>query len=131
MAFPSLRPVGRLRPTSSVPRRSAAIAAARVSRASLFLGGLGLVSATFVLMRLFESWRVTPHAASHRIAIFGQRLSYPSANAGAIVMLALAAYGLIVTVIAISGMLRELTASRRHQRRLARHRPRALWDALV
>lgn len=131
MALPSLRPVARLRPRSSVPRESAAIAAARVARASLFLGGLGVVSAVFVLMRLFESWRVTPHAASHRIAIFGQKLSYPSANAGAIVMIALAAYGLTVTVMAISGMFRELVASRRLHRQLTLHHPRALWDALV
>lgn len=112
------RPVGNPAARSDPPPsvggpQPAAIAAARVSRASLLLGGLGLLSAILVLARLFESWHVTPNAASHRISIFGQGLSYPTANAQAIVLLALAALGLIVTVFATSGAVRELAASRR------------------
>jgi Zn-dependent protease with chaperone function len=114
-----------------VGRRHAAVAAARVSRAGLLLGGLGLLSALFVLARLFESWRVTPHAASHRVSIFGQNLTYPTANAGAIVMIVLAAFGLIVTAMAIGESVRELTADRRFRRRLAGQNPRPLRGALV
>jgi hypothetical protein len=59
------------------------------------LGALGLASAIFVLARLLESWRVTPHAASHEIFIFGQRLSYPAANIDAVVIVLLAVLGMV------------------------------------
>ena len=116
---------------SPVGRRDAAIAAARVSRASLVLGLLGLMSALFVLLRLLESWHVTPNAASHRISILGQKLSYPTANAGAIVMIVLAAFGLSVMAMTIVGTVRELAAARRFRRRLAQQDLRPLQDALV
>ena len=93
--------------------RPAATAAARVSGASLLLGGLGLVSAIFVLVRLVESWRVGSGATSHRIEIFGQGLSYPAANVDAGVIVLLAALGSVVTVRAVGGTMREYLASRR------------------
>jgi beta-lactamase regulating signal transducer with metallopeptidase domain len=111
--------------------RPAAIAAARVSRASLILGALGLASAIFVLARLLESWRVTPHAASHQILILGQRLSYPAANIDAVVIVLLAVLGSVVTARALTGALREVQASRRFQRVLARSEPRPLHGALL
>jgi hypothetical protein len=111
--------------------RPAAIAAARVSRASLVLGGLGLASAIFVVARLLESWRVTPQAASHQIVIFGQRLSYPAANLDAVVIVFLAALGTVVTARALTGALRELRASRRFLRHLAQSKPRPLHGALL
>src|SRR5579885_1178818 len=67
----------------------ASTAAARLSRASLVLGGLGLASVIIVLSRLFETWRVSSHAAN-RVSIFGQKLSYPAANFDAIVVMILA-----------------------------------------
>src|SRR5580700_7812865 len=111
--------------------RPAAIAAARVSRASLILGALGLASALFVLARLLESWRVTPHAASHQIVIFGQGLSYPAANIDAVVIVLLAVLGSIVTARALTGALRELRASRRFHRQLAQSKPQPLHGALL
>ena len=111
--------------------KPAATAAARVSRASLLLGGLGLASAIFVVARLLESWRVTSHAASHQISIFGQRLSYPAANVDAIVIVLLAAVGLVVTARALTGAVRELQASRRFDRFLSAERPQALHGALL
>ena len=111
--------------------RPAAIAAARVSRASLILGALGLASAIFVFARLLESWRVTPHTASHQILILGQRLSYPAANIDAVVIVLLAALGAVVTARALTGALREVQASRRFQRVLARSEPRPLHGALL
>ena len=87
--------------------RPAATAAGRVWGASLLLGGLGLMSAVFVLVRLVESWRVGSGATSHRIEIFGQGLSYPAANVNAIVILLLAALGSVVTVRALGGAIRE------------------------
>ncbi len=117
--------------SSGDEERPAAIAAARVSRASLVLGGLGLASAIFVLARLLESWRVTPHAASHRILIFGQTLSYPAANIDAVVILLLAVLGSVVTARALTGALREVQTSRRFDRLLDQSKPRPLHGALL
>jgi BlaR1 peptidase M56 len=117
--------------SSRGPDRPAAIAAARVSRAALVLGGLGLASAMFVLARLLGSWRVTPHAGSHQISIVGQRLSYPAANIDAVVIVLLAALGSIVTARALTGAVRELRASRGFHRDLAQSKPRPLRGALL
>ena len=111
--------------------RPAAIAAARVSRAGLVLGGLGLASAIFVVFRLFESWRVTSRVASHQISVFGQNVSYPAANVDAIVIVLLAALGSVVTAVAVGGAVRELQASRRFHRRLADEDPQPLHGALL
>ncbi len=109
----------------------AAIAATRVSRASLALGGLGLASAIFVVARLFETWRVSAGVASHQISIFGQRLTYPTANVDAIVIMLLAALGSVVTARAVSGAVRELQASRRFHRLLAGQHLEPLHGALL
>jgi hypothetical protein len=109
----------------------AATAAARVSRASLVLGGLGLGSAIFVVARLLESWRVASRAASHQTLIFGQRLSYPAANVDAIVIVLLAALGAVVTARALTGAVRELQASKRLHRLLSGEQPQALHGAVL
>ena len=103
----------------------AGAAANRLHRASLAVGALGLATAAFTLERLLESWRVDPHAgASHTISLLGQKLAYPAANAGAIAVLALAAVGLAVTIIAARAGLREAISSRRLTRQLTdRARP--------
>lgn len=111
--------------------RPASRESTRVSRASLVLGAAGVLAAMFVLARLLESWRVTADAASHRISIFGQGLTYPAANVGAVVMVLLALVGLVVTALAVYGVGRELLAARRLQGRLARRNPRPLRDALI
>ena len=111
--------------------RPAATAAARVSGASLLLGGLGLLSAILVLDRLVESWRVGPGATSHRIEVLGQRLSYPAANVGAVMIVLLAALGSIVTVRALAGTMREYRASRRFFHALSRRQPETLRGAVV
>jgi hypothetical protein len=110
--------------------RPAATAAARVSGASLLLGGLGLVSAIFVLTRLVESWRVGS-GASHRIAVFGQGFSYPAANVDAVVIVLLAALGSIVTARALGGTMREYRASRRFSRALSSRHPETVRGAVV
>lgn len=110
--------------------RPAAVASARVSRAGLALGGLGLGLAAFVTVRLFETWRVSPHAA-HRILILGERLSYPAANADAIVVMILALVGAVVTARALRGAAREARASRRFHRWLLDQDPEPLHGALL
>ncbi len=109
----------------------AATAAARVSRASLGLGALGLGSAIFVLARLLESWHVTSHTAAHQIVILGHRLSYPAANVDAFVIVLLAALGGIVTARALTGAVRELRASGRFCRDLSGEQPAALGGAVL
>jgi BlaR1 peptidase M56 len=110
--------------------RPAAIASARVSRAGLALGGLGLGLAAFVIVRLFETWRVSPRAA-HRISILGERLSYPAANVDAIVVMILALVGGVVTARALRGAVREARVSRRFHRRLLDQDPQPLHGALL
>ena len=115
-----------------VTDRPAAIAAARVSRASLVLGGLGLASAIFVVARLLESWRVTSHAASHQISIFGQKLSYPAANVDADRDRAPGRAGIGRHRPSPNRRgARELQASRRFHRFLSGEQPQALHGALL
>jgi len=111
--------------------KPAAVAAARVSRAGLMLGALGLGCSLFVVARLFETWRLAPDATASHISILGQRLSYPTANADAIVILVLAGAGLAVTALTIVGAIRELAAARRLQRGLAERNPTSVRGALV
>jgi Zn-dependent protease with chaperone function len=87
------------------------------------LGLLGLASFVPVFARLLESWRVSAHAVTHHVSILGQTLSYPAANAGALVVLALALLGGIVAAIALCAIGSELSAARRLARRLAQLDP--------
>jgi hypothetical protein len=127
-------PTGSRSDLSAAPRSAhpAAAAAGRVWTAGFALGGLGLGLSLFVLWRLLLSWRVTPHAAAHDVSILGQRLSYPAANLDAIVILALAAVGLVAVARTVLGSVREIAADRCLRRRLAAvGAPRPLNDALV
>jgi hypothetical protein len=116
---------------STAQDRPAAIAATRVSRASLALGALGLASAIFVIVRLLETWRVGSRAAGHQISILGLSLSYPTANVDAIVIMLLAALGAAVTFLVVRGTVRELAASRRFHYLLGEQVVQALDGALV
>src|SRR6476661_3405258 len=101
------------------PPQPASKAAARIFAMSLLLGVLGLVSAVVVIARLFESWRVAPGPASHGISLFGQRMSYPAANTGAIIITALAGLGLLMVAAAARRAMRELRADREFRRTMA------------
>src|SRR5713226_1293771 len=113
------------------PRRPAAIAAGRAFGVSLLLGVLGTASAVFVITRLFESWRVTVGPASHTISVFGQRLSYPAANTGAVVVTVLAGLGLAMAAAAAWRGARELLADRTFRRTIAARSPLPLDGAWV
>lgn len=104
-------------------RRPAARALALVSQAGLVLGLLGLAAFIPVMIRLLESWRVSPDAVSHRVSILGQRLSYPAANVGALIVLGLALLGGIATATLLFAIGRELRHARRQTRRLAELQP--------
>jgi beta-lactamase regulating signal transducer with metallopeptidase domain len=84
-----------------------------VSRAALLIETLGLALALFSVVRLFLSWRVTPHAASHHISIAGQSVSYPAANVDAVAVLLLSVAGLWVLGVLLRGTAREVIAARR------------------
>ena len=116
---------------SAAPEAPATIAAGRVFGVSMLLGVLGLASALFVITRLFESWRVTAGPAPHLISVFGQQLSYPAANAGAIVVTALAGLGLLMVGAAAWGLARELLADRSFRRALQARSPMPLHGASV
>jgi Zn-dependent protease with chaperone function len=116
---------------ASRPRRPAAAAAERVWAAGTVLWASGLALSVFVIGRLFLTWRVTPHAATHQISLLGQRLSYPVANVDAVIVLALALAGLVVGAMTAWGAIRELAATRTFERRLATQEPRPWKGALV
>ena len=106
-------------------------AAARVSRAGLLLGALGLLASVFVIVRLFEAWHVAPGAASHQISILGVTLAYPAANADAIVILALAVVGFVVIGIAVLAAAQEIAGAIRLDHRLKAARPLQHGEALI
>jgi Zn-dependent protease with chaperone function len=117
---------------AAVPVRPSAMAAsARASRTSLLLGTCGLLSALFIVTRVLESWRVTPTAPSHHVSLFGHRVTYPTANLAAIVVVVLALAGLMVAAAAARGAIREFVADRQFSRRLATLNPRPFGGALV
>lgn len=99
--------------TTSPPPLPAGRVAARTWRAGLALGAAAAATVALVLARLLEGWRLVPTAAAHHVTLLGLRLSYPAANAGAIVVLALAAGGLVVLTIATAAAARELASARR------------------
>jgi BlaR1 peptidase M56 len=111
--------------------RPAAIAASRLGWAEVLLGVLGLASFGFVFLRLFETWRVSPHRVTHHVTILGQPLSYPVANTGAAIIVVLALLGAVVTARTLLGAARELAAARRFERRLAAQRRPHPSGALV
>ena len=117
--------------SGAAPEQRAAIAAIRVARAGTVLGMLGVASALFVIVRLVETWRVTPRTTSHRISIAGQTFSYPVANWAAVVVVLLALSGLLVTALICAGAVREIMAARRFARRMAAQPPVRFADALV
>jgi BlaR1 peptidase M56 len=102
--------------------RRAEVAAARVARAEGLLAVLGLASFGLVLLRLFETWRVSPHRVAHHVVVLGQTLSYPAANLAAIIVVVLALLGAVVTARVVLGAARELAAARRFDRQVAAHR---------
>ena len=105
--------------SATAQRQPAQRAAARLFALNVALGTFALASALFVLTRLLESWRVRSGHAAGVVSIFGQRLSYPVANVGAIVVAALAAVGLLVLVAAARAATRELRADRRFRGAMA------------
>jgi Zn-dependent protease with chaperone function len=116
---------------ASRPGPRAAAAAGHVWTAGVLLAGAGLALSVFVIARLFLTWRVGPHGASHHITLLGQRLSYPVANLDAWIVLAMATGGLAVGAIMIWGAVREFAAARALERRLAPQHPRPLQGAFV
>lgn len=111
--------------------RPAAGAARRLAWSGALLGLLGLFSALLVVWRLLVTWRIEPDAAAHRLSIFGAHLSYPTANAAAVVLLMQATVGLAVLSLGLRAGLRELLGSRRLNARLRAQVAFALGDARV
>jgi hypothetical protein len=95
------------------------------------LAAAGLALSVFVIGRVFLTWRVSPHAASHHISLLGQRLSYPVANLDALIVLALAAAGLAAGAMIVLGAIRELAAARAFERHLSAQEPRPLKGVWV
>lgn len=113
------------------PLGSAARAASSVSRAGLAIGALAIASAALAVWRLLETWHVSARAASHQVSVFGQKLSYPAANLDAVIVLVLAALGVIVILKAITGAAREISGARRLARRICQDQLTVEDDVVV
>jgi Zn-dependent protease with chaperone function len=93
-------------------------AARRTFAVTATIGVLVGLSVLLVLARLAASWRIgSGHTAA--VSVLGQRVSYPTANAGAILIAVLAGVGLAVLVAGAVSAARELFAQRRLRRALA------------
>jgi Zn-dependent protease with chaperone function len=102
---------------------SAARSMRLASWASTALGVASLAAFAPVLVRLLETWHVSARAASHHVSLLGLRLTYPTANLAAVVVLCLAALGMIATAAVVSGLGAEIRRSRALGARLAALRP--------
>src|SRR5581483_9914934 len=105
--------------------------ARRVARVQFLLGLLGVGSSVFVVLRLAETWRVSPAAASHHISLLGQQLTYPAANVAALLVLALAAAGLAAPGTVAAALVRMVIATIKAGRRLRMRATEELRGALV
>jgi Zn-dependent protease with chaperone function len=81
----------------------------------LAIGACGLVAASAALGAAVGSVH-RESASGHEIVVMGQRLTYPTVNVAAAVLLALAAVGAIVIAIALTAGLRQLRVHRRFVR---------------
>lgn len=89
----------------------------RVYRLQLALGAAGLAASGIVLGAGVRSVHVQP-AAAHRLDVAGVRLTYPAVNVAAVALLALAALGAAVLVVAARAAWRQVRAHRRMVRAL-------------
>jgi hypothetical protein len=90
---------------------------ARVFRLQLALGGAGVLAAMLALGAGARTVHVTPDAA-HRLDLAGLRFTYPAVNAAAAVLLAFAALGAAVLMLALGAAVRQARAHRRLMRAL-------------
>src|SRR3954447_25632001 len=92
---------------------------------ALALAALGVAGTAMVVAE--RSLTVGSHAAVHHAG----RVAYPSANPGALIVLALAGVGLVVLLRALRSMTRQALDQRSLARALARRRLRDLGDVTV
>jgi hypothetical protein len=83
----------------------------------LGLGVAGLAGCTIVLALGVRAVHVAP-AAAHRVDVGGLRFTYPTMDAAAVLILALAALGAAVLLVATRSACRQLSAHRRLMRSL-------------
>jgi Zn-dependent protease with chaperone function len=118
------------RPRNGARRSPAAVAAGRMFGTTLALGLLAALSAGVALQRVLESWHVGSASSSRTISIAGQRVSYPAANAAAVIVVVLAALGLAMAAATVCRLGREVLRDRRFRERLrsrARSQVHGAW----
>jgi hypothetical protein len=84
----------------------------RVYRLQLALGAAGLLTCALVVAAGLHSVHVRP-AAAHRLSLAGLHLTYPTVNAAAVLLLALAALGAAVLVVTGHATWRQARGHRR------------------
>jgi len=86
-------------------------------RLQLVLGGAGLAACVLVLAAGVRAVHVRP-AAAHRTDVAGLTLTYPTVNAAAAVLMALALLGAVVVLVTVFAAVRQVRAHRRLMRAL-------------
>jgi Zn-dependent protease with chaperone function len=102
--------------------RIAARSSSRAFGAGLALGLLGVACALVVVASTLTSWHLASAGGTHQVTLLGQRLAYPAANAGAIIVLVMALPALIALVLLVSSAAREALVAARLSRALRRGR---------
>ncbi len=111
-------------------RTPAARAAARAGAATFGIGLLAAMSFAFIAAWAIGAWRIDPGRGA-RTSVLGLPVTHPEANLTAIVVLVLAAVGLMAMVRAVAQALRELAGTRRLREHLAALRTGSLGAATV
>jgi beta-lactamase regulating signal transducer with metallopeptidase domain len=86
-------------------------------RLQLALGGAGLAASVLVLAAGVRAVHVQP-AAAHRTDVAGLAFTYPTVNAAAAVLMALALLGAVVVLVTVVATVRQVRAHRRLMRAL-------------
>jgi Zn-dependent protease with chaperone function len=112
--------------------RLAGRAASTVTRAGAALAVLTFAGAGSLVLWLFATWRLAPTGgAAPHVSIFGHPLTYPDGNPAALIVLALAAVGVLIAALAGTAAAREVLAARRLTRRFAHRAIGTAAGALV
>ena len=112
-------------------RQPARAASTRVFVVNIACGALALASVLLVFTRVLERWRLGRGHTQDVVSLFGQGLSYPAANAGAVVVAALAGFGVIVLIAGARAVWRETSADARFRRAMARQQPASVDGARI
>jgi len=125
-----LFPTSMAMPVASRPQMRPRVAP-DLFRLTLALVAAALVLAAAALDLAAHSVTVGSHASVHEFDLLGRTIAYPSANPSALIVLALAGFGLVVLLRALRSLVRQALAQRRLARSLAGRHVREVGEVTV